>query len=355
VETDSSSNISSLMRSRLWPTSWWKTVGVLTLGFAIGLGVLAVLSLFAYPIGLLFLAICIASALSPLVHRLMGRMSRRMAIIVVYVALSAIIGLIFAILLPPLVAQIKEFARRTPEIVGRLRQFLAENDISTAQLNDLMPETGDVGEGLITIPISVFSGLFDALVVLFISLYLLIDAPKLHRFILSLFGSPLRERVDSVGTEMVQIAGGYVRGVVIDIVLMSIMSTIGLSLIGLPFALGLGVMTGLFEALPVVGAMIAAIPVLIVALLQSPTMALITLVFVVILQVVQGNIISPYVMKNQAEVPQFLVPLAILAGGAAGGILGALISLPVVAVVRVFLLRVVAPFIRQQTGAERQG
>jgi predicted PurR-regulated permease PerM len=119
------------MRSRLWPTSWWKTVGVLTLGFAIGLGVLAVLSLFAYPIGLLFLAICIASALSPLVHRLMGRMSRRMAIIVVYVALSAIIGLIFAILLPPLVAQIKEFARRTPEIVGRLRQFLAENDIST--------------------------------------------------------------------------------------------------------------------------------------------------------------------------------------------------------------------------------
>ena len=351
MDTDNNTNIISLMRSKLWPISWWKSVGVLMLGFAIGLGALAILSLFAYPLGLLFLAICIAAALSPLADRLMARFSRRTSIILVYVALALIIGLILAILLAPLIAQFKEFARRAPEIAAQVREFLAENDISTAQLDSLMPQTGEVGQSLITIPLSVFSGIFDALVVLFVSLYLLLDAPKLRRFILSLFGGYLRERIASVGTEMVQIAGGYVRGVVIDIVLMSIMSTIGLSVIGLPFALGLGVMTGLFEALPVVGAMIAAIPVLIVALLQSPTMALVTLIFVVILQVVQGNIISPYVMKNQAEVPQFLVPLAILAGGAVGGILGALISLPVVAVLRVFLLRVVAPFIRQQTGA----
>lgn len=351
MDTDSSTNIVSLMRSRLWPTSWWKTVGVLLLGFGLGLGALAIFSLFAYPLGMLFLAICIAAALSPLVDRLMARFSRRTAVILVYIAVALFIVLILLLLLPPLVAQVKEFAERAPEIGTQVREFLAENNISAPQLDSLIPAAGEMGTTLITLPLSVFSGIFDALVVLFVSLYLLLDAPKLHRFILSLFGSPLRERVDTVGTEMVQIAGGYVRGVVIDIVLMGIMSTVGYSLIGLPFALGLGVMTGLFETLPVVGAMIAAIPVLIVALLQSPGTALVTLIFVVILQVVQGNIISPYVMKNQAEVPQFLVPLAIIAGGAAGGVLGALISLPVVAVLRVFLLKVVAPFIRQQTGA----
>jgi predicted PurR-regulated permease PerM len=271
--------------------------------------------------------------------------------VVVYVVLLIVIGLILAILIPPLLGQIKEFAQRAPEIREQIRQLLAENNISSDQLDALMPQAGEVGQNLITLPLSIFSGVFDALVVVFVSMYLLMDAPKLKRFVLSLFSPAQRVSVESVGGEMLQTVGGYIRGVVIDIVLMSIMTTIGLSLIRLPFALGLGIMTGLFEALPVVGAFIAAIPLLIVAALQSPTTALITLVFVVVLQIVQGNIISPYVMKNQAEVPQFLVPLAILAGGAVGGVLGALISLPLVAMLRVFLLRLVAPFIRQQTGA----
>ncbi|NJR12912.1 AI-2E family transporter [bacterium] len=74
--------------------------------------------------------------------------------------------------------------------------------------------------------------------------------------------------------------------------------------------------------------------------------------FIGVLQVVQGNIISPAVMKSQAEVPEYIAPLAVLAGGAVGGILGALIAVPLVAVLRVLVLRVVVPMIR--TGQARR-
>jgi predicted PurR-regulated permease PerM len=108
----------------------------------------------------------------------------------------------------------------------------------------------------------------------------------------------------------------------------------------------------LFEAVPVVGAIIAAIPILIVAVLQSPTTAVIALIFILLLQQVQGNIITPRIMKEQADVPQFLVPIAILAGSGIGGVLGAIIAVPMVAALRVLLMRVIAPLIRRYTGAE---
>ena len=150
---------------------------------------------------------------------------------------------------------------------------------------------------------------------------------------------------------MIQVAGGYVRGVVINIIVVSVITTIGTGVIGLPFALGLGIFSGLLEALPVIGSLIAAIPILVIAFFQSPTTGLLALAFIGVLQVVQGNIISPAVMKSQAAVPEYIAPLAVLAGAAVGGILGALIAVPLVAVIRVLVLRVLVPFARVWTGA----
>jgi predicted PurR-regulated permease PerM len=184
-----------------------------------------------------------------------------------------------------------------------------------------------------------------------VSLYLLLDASKIQNFIFYIFRRSDREHVAVVGREMIQVAGGYVRGVVINIIVVSTITTLGTSLIGLPFALGLGIFAGLLEALPVIGSLIAAIPILVIAFFQSPTTGLLALAFIGVLQVVQGNIISPAVMKSQASVPEYIAPLAVLAGGAVGGILGAFIAVPLVAVIRVLVLRVLVPFARFWTGA----
>jgi predicted PurR-regulated permease PerM len=339
------------LHSGLWTTSWWKWAGALALSLVAGFGLLAIIALFARPIALLFLAVCIAAALSPLVEQLSKRLPRKAGIILIYALLVLCAVIIVALLIPPLISQIKDFVQRLPEILERVRQFLNQNGISGAQIDTLTTDTAQIGQNLITAPILVFSTMFDAVLVLIVSLYLLMDAPKIRRFVLSLFDSEAREHIDAVGSEMLEVSGGYIRGIVINVILVGTITTVGLTVIGLPFALVLGAIAGLFEMLPTVGTLIAAVPILLIALLQSPTTALMTVVFVIILQLVQGNIISPNVMKGQAEVPQFIVPLAILGGGVVGGVLGALIAVPFIAMLRVFILRVAAPFIRKHTGA----
>jgi predicted PurR-regulated permease PerM len=188
-------------------------------------------------------------------------------------------------------------------------------------------------------------------VILITSLYLMLWADRIRAFVLSLFAGETRAQVEAVGLEMVQVAGGYARGVGFNMLLVSTVTTIGLSLIGIPYALLLGIFAGIMETLPTIGSIIAAVPILVIALLQSPGTAIVTLVFVLAVQQIQGNLISPNVMKEQAHTPQFLVPLALIAGASVGGVLGALIAVPLLAMIRVLLLRVVAPFIRRQTGA----
>lgn len=328
-----------------------RSAAAVAIGLVAGLGTLLLLGYLARPLALLFLALCISSAMAPPSRLLAKRMPRSTAIITAYVVLLLLIAAIIALLVTPLIAQIEGVSRNIPEFLERARQFLTDNGLSREQADGFIGQVARVGQDLISSRLSLVGGVLDGILVIIVSLYMLLDAPNLRRFILSLFANHQRSGIESVGTDMVDKIGGYVRGVAINIVLVSVITTIGLMLIGLPYALVLGITAGLFEALPVVGAIIAAIPILIVAILQSPTTAVIALIFILLVQQIQGNIITPRVMKEQADVPQFIVPIAILAGSSIGGILGAIIAVPLVAALRVLLMRVIAPMIRRYTGS----
>jgi predicted PurR-regulated permease PerM len=90
---------------------------------------------------------------------------------------------------------------------------------------------------------------------------------------------------------------------------------------------------------------------LLVALLESPTQALIVLVFFIVLQQLESNVFVPNIMHSQTEISPLLAMLAIVAGGTLGGLLGALVAIPLAAALQVFVSLVVAPLIRRQSGA----
>ncbi|MCU0466600.1 MAG: AI-2E family transporter [Anaerolineae bacterium] len=334
-----------------WFSSWWKSSGVLAVGLIGGLGFLAFFVLFARPVALFILAVAIAAALAPLANRLARRIPRTLAIVALYGGLFLFIVGVMTVLLTPVVAQASDFIERIPDIAQEIGDFLAANGVSTQVDNNLTSQLVQAAQGLINTPLTIFSGLLEGLLVLIVSVYLLIDTPKIRRFILSLFHPDNRAKVDQVGLEMMAMAGGYVRGVAINVVVVSTITTVVLMLIGMPFALVLGVTAGLFEVFPVVGSFLGAAPIMLVALWQSPTTALVALICVLIIQQLQGNVITPKVMKDQAKVPQFIVPLVIVGGAGVGGVLGALIAVPLVAMTRVFIERVIVPAIRRATGA----
>lgn len=336
---------------------WMKLVLIGAAVLFLGLGSLVLVGLFARILALIFLAVSIAAALSPIVEQLQRRIPRTLAIILVYLVLVLLFAGLITLVVPSLVAQAQNLIDRVPEVFDRIETWIGQQGwVSSDSLFDAaVSQIQRIGTEIISFPLTLFSALLDFTLVVIISVYMLIEAENTRRFALSLFPESQRQSADNVATEMLEAAGGFVRGVAINIVIIGTVTYVGLSIIGVDFALVLGILAGLLEVIPIAGPIIAAIPAIAIALLQSPTTAVITAVFVLIVQQFEGNILTPNIMHSQAKVSPLLVLIAVFAGSAVGGIVGALVAIPLVAALRVFVIRVIAPAIRPTSTAASDG
>jgi predicted PurR-regulated permease PerM len=320
----------------------------------LGITVPALVWLLARPIALLLVAIVLAEALSPLVKRLERRLPRLAAVAVVYAGLAAIVGGIGWLTIPPLVEQGQRLVERGPDLLDRVRNLLHHWDSLGGDriLNAAQGHLDRLGGWLVDVPMTIVSVLLEILLVLFLSSYWLISAPALHRFVRSLLPTDRRDAVSDVLGEMGQAMGGYVRGVVVDAAIMGLIAYLGLLAVGFDYPLVGGLLTMLGELVPVIGPIAAAVPIVVIGLLDSPTMALTVLVLYVVLEQIEGHLLTPNIMRSQTHVSQVLALIALFAGAALGGVLGALVAIPLAGAIRVFVLRVGAPAVRRWTGAE---
>jgi predicted PurR-regulated permease PerM len=333
----------------------WRMTLPIAAALALGAGILIIIWLTARAIALLLVAIAIAEALEPIVMGLHRWIPRNLAVVLVYTLFLVVLGLIGWLVIPVLVNQLQALSTRAPELIAQARAGLAQWDqITGGRLAKAITSGADsLSETLITVPMMILSVLVDIALVLFLSIYWLVGAPSLKRFALSLFPLPRREKAGVVMSDMGQAMGGYVRGAAINAVIMGALAWLGLHLIGVNYALVLGVLTMLGEPIPYIGPIVVAIPVVGVALLQSPGMAVLALVLYTVLEQFEGHILTPNIMERQTAVPQTLVIFAIAAGAALGGVLGIVAAIPTAAALHVFALRVVAPMERREVGADR--
>jgi len=123
----------------------------------------------------------------------------------------------------------------------------------------------------------------------------------------------------------------WVRGQLILMSAIGVATGVTYSLLGLPSALLLGLIAALAEAVPIVGPLLGAIPAVLVAATISPELALAVAGIYLVLQLIEGNVLVPLVMRNTAGISPFLVILSVLIGGAVGGFVGALLAVPIAA------------------------
>jgi putative heme transporter len=324
-------------------------LGAMTL--AASLALLWLAWMFARPIALLVAAIILANAVEPVVDTLTRWMRRTLAIAAIYLTLMGLIVVAGAVIVPNAARQIDDVTRTLPSLIER-GQRLAEQWV---------PLTGGIGSSLVqplesggsspmSLPLAVASSTFEVVLVVFLSLYWLIAIPILRAFLISLLPPDRMEQTSSVLEEIGQTMGGYVRGVLIEALLIGAIVFTGLKIIGVQYPLALAALAGIGEFLPYVGPLMAAAPAVLLALLESPTQAMIVAVFYIVLQLLEGYILFPLVVGNQSEIPALLIIVALLAGGAVGGVLGALVAVPLAGALRIVIVRVVAPEIRRRTG-----
>ena len=324
-------------------------------GLAIGVGLVLLLAGLAVTardvLLLVFIAVLLGAALEPVVGAIRGRtgMSRAPAILLVYAAfLAAVIG-ISVLVVPTALVQLTAALAGLPGFLDQVRgwtdtlrpEALAQGLGSLLDAIEAPFRPGPPPDSESVIGVSVVVGQAAAAVVTLLALvfFWLTERPRLQRYALAFLPAPRRAGIRDAWNEIESRLGLWARGQLILMATIGIATGIAYSLIGLPAALLLALIAAIMEIVPIVGPLLGAVPAVLVATTISPETALLTLGIYVLLQIIEGNVLVPIVMRNTVGLSPFLVLLSLLLGGTAGGILGAVVAVPIVAGITVVLER----------------
>ena len=162
---------------------------------------------------------------------------------------------------------------------------------------------------------------------------LLIDGPQVWAWLLSLVRSDLRDEAGHFGHDLLYSVGGYVRGNGLISVIAGIGAFIAMTIVDVPFALTLAVIVAILDLIPLVGATIAMIICVLVALTGGWLPAVVLLIYFLVYQQVENNVIQPWVYSKTVALSPLVVLLATLCGAAIAGIIGVLLAIPAAATV----------------------
>lgn len=304
-----------------------------------------------------FMALVIAAAIHGPVATLERRGVPRIgAVLIVYLALIGLVAVMLGVIVPPLLDQARDLATDLPtllsELSARLNAILAQFGLSTGGnlVDVILGQLGSVGGLLARIPGIVVGFLAALVLITFLSALMVLDRERARDWVMRFVAPHDRPLLDGLLQKAGGRLGAYVRGQLLIMLVTGVGSWVGLTLIGVPFALPLGIFAFLTEAIPLAGPVIAGIAMIAVAFIESPIQALLTLVLVIIIQQAESLVLVPVIQGRLIQISPVVALLAVLAGSAVGDIPGAILAIPLVAIAMVVINDVILPWRRAQIG-----
>jgi predicted PurR-regulated permease PerM len=296
---------------------------------------------------LLAIAIFLAVALGPAVDFFSFKLPRAAAILLVYVLIFCVFGGVLSLVVPPVVNGASDLSRDVPGYVDdlrnnkKIRDFDNKYDVTSKLQKEaakLPDKFGDAAGALQSIAAGAVNAAFKLLTILTMTFFLLLDGKRMARFLLRRFGGEHEDRLEGVLTRIYRATSGYVSGALTITTINGILTFIVLSILGVPFAVPLAVMMSFFGLIPLVGATIGGVIILVVTLFTDfPSATIIYGIFLICYQQVENNVLQPFIFKRAVNVHPLAVILAILAGSALLGVVGALVAIPVAASLQIVL------------------
>jgi predicted PurR-regulated permease PerM len=298
-----------------------------------------------------FVSIFLALALNPAVEKLQrpgGFGKRGAAAAVIYlVALAALVGLGF-LLIPPLADQISKFADAAPGYVQDLTHgkgplgFLQTKYHVREKVEEAFQHGGSAaglaGGTVLSLTQSVVTAIVGFVTIAFMTFFMILEGPTwLDRFF-SLMPPDSEARWRNVGHRVAQTVSGYVTGNLLISVVAGVSTSIVLAIMGVPYALALGLVVAILDLIPLAGATLAAIIVGTVAFLTSITAGIVVVAFFVIYQQLENHLLQPLVYGRTVQLSPLAVLIAVLIGAEVAGVLGALSAIPVAGTLQILLV-----------------
>lgn len=306
--------------------------------------------------------------LNPLVNLLMKikvknhQVSRTFAVAIVFLLLIAIIVSALSFLIPNILNQVEQLIQNMPEYIKSFQRFLTkvlqqknlppwivdltkdvdinaytkeiEESLSGFAKNFMMSITSSIGSiiGMVT------SVTVTIVTVPFMLFYMLKDGHKLVPTVTGIFSEKQANRIGELLEKMSETISKYISGQAIECLFVGTCTAIGYGIVGVPFALLIGIFAGITNMIPYIGPYIGVLPALILALSNSVRQTILVIIVCVVVQQIDGNLIYPNVIGKSLDIHPLTIIIILLVAGNLAGLLGMLLAVPVYAVIKVIVI-----------------
>src|SRR3954470_11232635 len=331
---------------RFRPRAVLSVIGVI-LGVAI---VLEVIWVTRSVIIWVLIALFLAMALNPAVEFLVRRgLKRGPAVGIVFVGSILVIVGIAATFVPTLIREVNDLTDAVPGYIddltrGRGRLGFLERDYHIVErAREAIEKSGAGGVlGLSNTALSLTKSILNAVIavvtIAFLTLFMLLEGPTWVERIYGLLPEPSQPRWRKVGDDIYRTVGGYVTGNLAISLIAGVTSTAVLLVLGVPYAVALGLIVALLDLIPLAGATIAAIIIGAVALIHSIVAGVIVIAFFILYQQLENHLLQPIVYNRTVALSPLVVLISVLIGAELAGVLGALGAIPVAGTIQVLVL-----------------
>ena len=270
-------------------------------------------------------------------------MKRKISLTIVVLLLLAIIGLGGWAMAPQISEQSEQLAKTVPESIGKLKEFVAQHPLlqrvaselpepeeAVKQLSSAMPNAGLFFTGI-------FGAIGNVVIILFVGLYFAASPHLYTGGFIKLIPQPKRPRARQVLSKMGSTLSSWLLGKSISMLIVGVATSIGLSLLGVPLALILGIIAGLLDFVPYLGPIMAGIPAVLIAFSISPDVALYVVLLFTGVQLVEGYLLQPLIESRAVDLPPALTIVMQLVFGTLFGFAGVALATPLAAALKVLV------------------
>jgi predicted PurR-regulated permease PerM len=298
----------------------------------------------------ILIALFLALAINPLVELLQRRGLRRRGIATGVAILLVLLGIaaIGALFIPTLVDNVNKFVDAVPGYVddltkGRGRLGFLETKYHVVEKVREQVQNGGAKKLLglsgaaVAVTKSVISIVVGAITIIFLTFFMLLEGPVWVERFYGLLSPEAQPRWRKVGNDIYRQIGGYVTGNLLISLIAGILTTLVLLVLGVPFAVALGLIVAVLDLIPLAGATIAAIIIGTVAFLHSIVAGIVVIVFFVVYQQVENHVLQPVIYHRTVALSPLAILIAVLVGAEVAGVLGALAAIPVAGSIQVLV------------------
>lgn len=303
------------------------------------------------------------------------KLKRPICLVLTYVIALGIISTVILVIIPDIVDTITYLAEKLPAFLSgaqvwiedTLHKFnITQPDLPEIKINWsamaktltdwLQGSSSRIFGDAVNITTSVFSGLFDAIFSVVISIYVLAQKEKIGAFVKKMLNAFLPEKINSIvyhiSDKTYESFSRFIGGQVLEAFILGTLCLIGMNILRMPNSLIISVLITITSLVPIIGPTIGAVIGFLLIVITSPIKAVFFVIFFLILQQLEGNIIYPRVVGKAVGLPGVIVVSSVLVGGNIGGVLGALIAVPTAAVIYT-LLRELIDYLKAKKQTEQ--